>query len=212
VADALQPPAVWGYSAAGAYAYDPALARQHWEACTSTGAFLLPTTINLYVPPVARPYLPDQAGLGQAIQADLAAVGINVTLASPEWQTQWLPDVHGGRADLFLLGWNGLNGDPDSYLCPLFCGAEGAFNTGEGGVPAPPDEELANLLIEGQAETDPDQRAALYAQAHARLYAVVPAVPLAMRQSAWAFHADVVGNVPSPIESVFWGLRVAPAP
>ena len=34
-----------------------------------------------------------------------------------------------GSADLVLLGWTGVNGDPDSFLCPLFCGAEGAFNT-----------------------------------------------------------------------------------
>jgi peptide/nickel transport system substrate-binding protein len=164
----------------------------------------------LYVPPVTRPYLPDPAGLGLAIQSDLAAVGISVTLATPDWQTEWLPDVHGGRADLFLLGWTGVNGDPDSFLCPLFCGAEGAFNTGEAGEPLPPDAELASLLADAQAATDVERRAVLYAQAQARIFETVPAVPLAHRQSAWAYRIDVQGHVPSPIESVFFGLHYVP--
>jgi ABC-type transport system substrate-binding protein len=95
-------------------------------------------------------------------------------------------------------------------LCPLFCGAEGAFNTGEGGVPAPPDEELALLLETAHTVTDPGRRAELYAQAHARIFDSVPAVPLAYRQAAWAYRVDVQGNVPSPIESVFWGLHYVP--
>lgn len=206
-AAAMQPLAVWGYSAPEQRAYDPDEARTRWQACQALGT--VPAEITLYVPPVTRPYLPDPAGVGLAIQSDLAAVGISVTIASPDWQTAWLPDVHAGRADLFLLGWTGVNGDPDSFLCPLFCGAEGAFNTGEGGVPLPPDAELASLLAEAHSVSNPDRRAELYAQAHARIYAMVPAVPLAHRQSAWAFRVNVQGNVPSPIESVFFWLRFA---
>jgi peptide/nickel transport system substrate-binding protein len=209
VAAAMQPPEVWGYSAAGERAYDPAQARQHWEACMASGV-VPPPEIGFYVPPVARPYLPDPAGLGAAIQADLAAVGITVTVISPDWQTTWLPDVHSGRADLFLLGWTGVNGDPDSFLCPLFCGAEPAFNADNLGQPLAPDADLAALLHEAQTVTDPDRRATLYAQVHARVFEVVPAVPLAHRRTAWAYRSDIIGNVPSPIESVFFGLAWAP--
>jgi peptide/nickel transport system substrate-binding protein len=208
-AAAMQPPSVWGYSAAGEHGYDPAAAQARWQACRDSGAFI-PDEMTLYVPPVPRPYLPDPAGVGLAIQSDLAAVGITVTLATPDWQTEWLPDVHSGRADLFLLGWTGVNGDPDSFLCPLFCGAEGAFNTGEAGEPVPPDAELASLLLEAQTVVDPARRVGLYAQAHARIFETVPAVPVAHRQSAWAFRTDVQGNVPSPIESLFFGLRFVP--
>jgi ABC-type transport system substrate-binding protein len=95
-------------------------------------------------------------------------------------------------------------------LCPLFCGAEGAFNTGELGVPAPPDADLAALLTQAHTISDPAERAALYAQALARILTAVPAVPLVYRKTAWAFRADVVGNIPSPVESVFFGLRFAP--
>ena len=209
-ASAMQPESVWGYPAdSGVPGYDPTLAAQKWQACLQTGA-ALPPDATLYVPPIERPYLPQPAALGQAIQADLAAVGISVTVASPDWQAIWLPDVHSGRADLFLLGWSGLNGDPDSFLCPLFCGLEPSFNSDNSGLPLPPDAELAALLLEARAASGPGAREALYQQAHQRFFAALPAVPLAHRQSAWAFGADVRGFVPSPVESLLYDLRLEP--
>ncbi|MGH2521536.1 MAG: ABC transporter substrate-binding protein [Anaerolineales bacterium] len=209
VAQAMQPPAAWGYAPPDrGHVYDPAQARQHWQACLDSGV-TVPLTMTLYVPPVERPYLPEPARLGAAIQADLAAVSITVQIASPDWQTQWLPDVHTGRADLFVLGWVGVNGDPDSFLCPLFCGLEAAFHSDGKGNPLPPDPELAALLLSARSNPDPAQREALYAQAHARISETVPAIPLAHRQAAWAYHATVRGNIPSPIENVFFNLTKA---
>jgi peptide/nickel transport system substrate-binding protein len=209
VALAMQPPAVWGYDASqGEHAYDPVRAGEHWRACQEA-AVPGPAPFTMYVPPLTRPYLPDPSGLGIAVQSDLAAVGITTTIASPEWQT-WLSDVYAGRADLFLLGTVGLNGDPDGFLCPLFCGLEAAFNSGPNAAPLPPDADLAALLNAARTTADPDQREALYVQAHARIFETVPAVPIAHRQSAWAYRADVTGSVPSPIENLFFGLTRAP--
>ncbi|MBL8055377.1 MAG: hypothetical protein JNK29_01700, partial [Anaerolineales bacterium] len=206
-ATALQPPSVWGYAApAASRPPDPAQARALWEACLAQQT--PPEAITLYVPPVPRAYLPDPAGLGAALQADLAAAGISVTVQSPDWATAWLPDVQAGRADLFLLGWAGLNGDPDAYLCPLFCGANAAFNSDPAGLPRPPDEALAGLLREAQGALDPAERLALYAQAQTLIFEQVPALPLTYRSSAWAFRADLTGHVPSPIESVFTELSL----
>jgi peptide/nickel transport system substrate-binding protein len=206
LAQAMQPPAVWGHAPPQeGYDYDLARAQARWQACLAAGA-TLPASVTLYVPPIPRPYLPDPAGLGEALRADLAALGLTVEIAAPDWQTTWLADVHSGRADLFVLGWTGVNGDPDAFLCPLFCGWEGAFATDENGNPVAPDAELATLLQQARTETDPARREALYAQAHERVRSVVPAVPLAHRRSAWALRADVAGYTPSPIESVFWGL------
>ncbi len=202
-AAAMIPPAVWGAPAdPEVIPHDVAQAQSHWQACEESGV-TVPTTITLYVPPIPRPYLPDPAGLGEAVRADLAAAGIVVEIAAPEWETAWLPDVHSGRADLFLLGWSGINGDPDAFLCPLFCGLEGAFNTDGEGQPSPPDAELAELLLRARTSADPAVRASLYAEAQARLRETVPAVPLAHRAEAWAFRTEVGGYTPSPIESLF---------
>jgi len=206
VALAMQPPTVWGYPVSPSdHTYDPAQAKQHWQTCLESKV-KVPEQITFYVPPIERSYLPDPAGLGAAIQADLAAIVITVQIASPDWQTSWLPNVHSGRADLFLLGSVGVNGDPDGFLCPLFCGAEGAFNSDEQGLPLPPDPELAALLASARSTSNSTQREALYAQAHDRIFESVPAVPLAHRKTAWAYRANVRGNIPSPIEDVFFNL------
>jgi peptide/nickel transport system substrate-binding protein len=211
VAQAMQPPAVWGAPSAEMYPYDPAQAQQHWQACVETeGIQSIPESFSLYVPPMERFYLPNPAGLGAAIQADLASVGIRVEIASPDWETLWLPDVHSGRADLFLLGWVGVNGDPDAFLCPLFCGQEAAFNSDEKGKPLPPDPKLAGLLNSARMVTDPAERAELYAQAHAQIFETLPAVPLAHRKTAWAYRHNLKGNIPSPIENLFFNVTVEP--
>jgi peptide/nickel transport system substrate-binding protein len=192
-----------------AFRYDPAEAQRLWQACLDSGVGV-PATMTLHVPPISRSYLPDPASLGAAVQADLATAGIHAQIVAPDWQVQWLPDVQHGRADLFLIGWVGVNGDPDSFLCPLFCGQQAAFNGDGQGNPLPPDEELAGLLQSAQATTDADERARLYEQAHARLWSEMITVPLAHRQTAWAYRANVSGNIPSPMENVFFNLTLGP--
>jgi peptide/nickel transport system substrate-binding protein len=209
VASVMQPPGVWGYAEPESdHAYDVEAARAQWARCKEAAA-VQPEAITLYVPPIPRDYLPQPKEMGEAIQADLAAAGISVTVASPDWQTAWLPEVQSGRADLFLLGWVGVNGDPDSYLCALFCGANAAFNTNNRGLPIPPDDELAQTLRAARLSLDPAAREQLYAQAHARIAETLPALPLAYRQTAWAFRSNLHGTIPSPIEAVFFNLTLA---
>jgi len=205
-ADALQP----GATLTETWTLDVEKARTLWEGCTRPERGAPALNLTLYVPPIPRDYAPDPAGLGAAIQADLAAAGISVTVQSPDWTTQYLPDVQAGRADLFLLGWFAPNGDPDGYLCPLFCGRNAAFNSDNKGLPLPPDEALAQLLLQARATTDPAQRAALYTQAHRRVFETIPALPLAARKTVWAYRNDLGGTTPSPIEAVFFGLRLMP--
>jgi peptide/nickel transport system substrate-binding protein len=210
-ATTLLPPAVRGRgSAEGGWAFDLEQARGYWRRCLDTRS-KLSEPITLYVPPALdRPYLPaDPAALGAAIQSDLASAGISVTVVSPA-RSVWLSDLRTGRADLFLLGSVAVNGDPDSIWCSLFCGDEPAFMSSKQGAPLPPDETLAELLRSARASTDPAERERLYAQAQAQLFETLPALPLAYRQSAWAYRAQVQGNVPSPIEDVFFGLKLGP--
>lgn len=210
VAEVMQPPAVWGYPAApAALNFDPAAAQAHWQACQAAGV-TVPVSVTLYVPPIPRSYLPDPVALGAAVQADLTALGLNVTVVSPDWQTVWLPDVHNGRADLFLLGWTGINGDPDAFLCPLFCGLEAAFNADETGRPIAPDADLAAQLQEARTANTQAERERLYAEVHAQVAAVMPAVPLAYRQTPWAMRLNVEGYTPSPIDSFFGQVFHAP--
>ncbi len=203
----MLPPAVVGHQQPeNELQYDVTEAARLWQTCRDSGV-TVPVSLTLYVPPIPRPYLPDPTAVGAAIQADLAAVSITVNIASPDWQSQWLPAVQGGRADLFLLGWAGVNGDPDNFLCPLFCGVQALFNSDADGAPRPPDPELAQWLAEARATPNPDERTRLYALAQARVWNDMIALPLAHRQSAWAYRAEVQGTTPSPIEATFFNLR-----
>jgi peptide/nickel transport system substrate-binding protein len=210
VAAAMQPASVWGYpEALRGLDFDPGLAREHLQACLDAGLGLAPGA-TLYVPPLERAYLPQPEALGLAIQADLAAVGISVTVTSPAWESTWLPDVYNGRADLFLLGWSGINGDPDSFLCPLFCGLDSRFNSDLRGLPLPADEQLAELLVAARGLSDPASREALYQQAHERFFEALPAIPMAHRQAAMAMRSNLTGYVASPVESLYFNLRLGP--
>jgi ABC-type transport system substrate-binding protein len=209
VAWSMIPPAVWASKLPETdFQHDPAEVARMWQVCLASGV-TLQDQITLYVPPIARNYLPDPAGLGAAIEADLRTAGISVTVASPDWPV-WLTDVRAGRADLFVLGWTGVNGDPDSFLCPLFCGDDASFNSDEQGNPLPPDAQLADLLQSARATADAAQRETLYDRAQARMWSTMIVVPIAHRKTAWAYRANVTGNVPSPIEDVFFNLTFAP--
>lgn len=206
VAETLLPPAVWALDPpAASLAADPVAAASNLRACLAANPAL--PAVRFYVPPVARPYLPDPAGLAGAIQANLAELPLSVEVASPAWPTEWLGEVYSGQAGLFLLGATGANGDPDAYLCPLFCGLEGAFNSDGRGNPLPPDDEVAALLQAARTTADPAQRAELYERAQMLVAAKVLVVPLAHPRPALAFAPGITGYTPSPIDTVFFGLK-----
>lgn len=207
IAESILPPTLMGYlTSTTSINYDPTEAARLWQTC-QVSAVSEPISLTLHVPPIPRDYLPNSTAVGAAIQADLAAISLTVNIASPDWQSQWLPEVQGGRADLFLLGWTSLNGDPDRFLCPLFCGAQALFSSQADGAPLPPDPELAQWLAEARATTNPDERARLYALAQMRVWEEVIVVPLAHRTTAWAYRADVQGTTPSPLETTFFNLH-----
>jgi peptide/nickel transport system substrate-binding protein len=206
LARSILPPGVVGYQQPEPELhYDTMEASRLWQACQDSGV-TVPVSATLYVPPIVRTYLPDPTALGAAIQADLAAISLTTEIASPDWQSQWLPDVQGGHADLFLLGWSGLNGDPDNFLCPLFCGVQALFNSQSDGLPLPPDVELAQWLSDARLTTNASARERLYGLAQARVWQEVIVLPLAHRQGVWAFRAEVIGTTPSPIEATFFQL------
>ena len=71
--------------------------------------------MELWAMPVPRPYMPDGAKVAEAIQKNLADVGITAKIVSYEWAT-YLEKASNGEADAFLLGWTGDNGDADNFI------------------------------------------------------------------------------------------------
>ena len=151
------PPAfAWAYNEdLEPYPHDPDRAR---ELLAEAGAEGVPLTF--YVTEGGSGML-DPLPMGTAIQADLAAVGFDVTIETYEWNT-FLGRVNPGlegRADMAQMAW--MTNDPDTLpFLALRTDAwpdAGGFNSGYYSNP-----EVDALLEAARVETDPDERARLY--------------------------------------------------
>ncbi|MBK7781702.1 MAG: hypothetical protein IPJ58_13225 [Ardenticatenia bacterium] len=200
-ASQMMPPSLWGYNGSVTdYPYDTVKAAAYLKACQAEST--LPAEVTFYVPPIQRFYYPKPKELGELIQANLAAVGINAKIESPDWKTVYIPDVNGGKVDIYLLGWGGDNGDPDNFLCQFFCGGTAQFNSDADGKPLAPNAAIDTLLRAAAAETDQAKRKTLYEDANLTIHDAVLAVPLVHRTPPLVFGADLTGYTASPLQTV----------
>ncbi|NWG15206.1 MAG: ABC transporter substrate-binding protein [Chloroflexi bacterium] len=151
--------------------------------------------VRLYYMPVVRPYNPDGEGIANAMAADLAAVGINAEATSAgDWSTYLSERSNGNLLGLYQLGWTGDNGDPDNFIGYFFhdvdkpLAREGFYQNAE----------VAALLQQARALTDPATRDALYKEAEAIHAAGADRVYIAHGPVPLAFSKRVSGWVPSP--------------
>ena len=175
VASGPTPPAFsWAYNEAlQPYPYDPEKAKALLEEAGHAGA-----SLTFYVTEGGSGML-DPVPMGAAIQADLAKVGLDVTIETYEWNT-FLGEVNPGlegKADMAEMAW--MTNDPDTlpYLA-LRTGAwpdEGGFNSGYYS-----NEKVDELLEAARSSTDQAERARLYKEMQEIVYEDAP----------WAFVAN----------------------
>nr|WP_246028655.1 ABC transporter substrate-binding protein [Maritalea mobilis] len=157
VAAGPTPPAfAWAYNEElDPYPYNPEKAKELLAEAGAEGAEL-----TFYVTEGGSGML-DPVAMGTAIQADLAAVGLNVKIETYEWNT-FLGEVNPGlegKADMAEMAW--MTNDPDTlpYLA-LRTDAwpeNGGFNSGYYS-----NEKVDELLEKARTATSQDERAALY--------------------------------------------------
>jgi len=204
VATQFQPPSLWGFNESiEDYPYDPTLAAEFLQTAISEGVEI-PDPVIFYVMPTPRLYYPQSQQLGELIQAQLAEIGINAEIQSPAWPDPYLADLQedGTKADIFLLGWGGDNGDPDNFLCVFFCGADTQFNNDGAGGGLPADEEIAQMLRDAVAETDFETRKAMYEEINQLIHDRVISVPIQHIEAPTLARANIEGYVPSPVREV----------
>ncbi len=140
----------------------------------------------------ARGYVAQPTEVVTDIQAQLAEVGINVTLDLQE-STTFIDNTAAGNVPMYLLGWGADFPDPTNFMDYHFAGGTESFGT------LFPD--LVEKIKEAGSTVDPDTRAALYAEVNALLVEHIPMVPLAYGGSAMGYRADVAGAHASPLTS-----------
>lgn len=169
VADSPIPPAFdWAYNEdLDPYAYDPARARELIQEAGYDGE-----EIVFYVTEGGSGML-DPVAMGTAIQADLAAVGLNVSIETYEWNT-FLGRVNPGlegKADMAEMAW--MTNDPDTLpfltLRTEAFPESGGFNSGYYSNP-----EVDQLLEQARQSTSQEERAELYREVQEIVYEDAP--------------------------------------
>ncbi|PRO65444.1 ABC transporter substrate-binding protein [Alkalicoccus urumqiensis] len=185
----LIPPDYLGYNdEIEAYEYDPEMAQQ-----MLSDAGYEDLEVELWTMPVARPYMPDPERAAEVMQGNLADIGVTAEIVTMEWAT-YLEQTEAGEQELFMLGWSGVNGDPDYFFGNLIHGD--AIPGGNRNFYSNP--ELDDLLNQAKTSIDEDERADLYMQAQEIIHEDAPMIPLVHSTPILAGSERVSGYVPHP--------------
>lgn len=171
-ATGLLPPEHWAFARLRPPRHDPRRARRLLDRAgyrDPDGPGPLPRFRLLYKTSTQ----PGRRRLAEAIQAQLAAVGIGLDVRTLEWGTLYA-DVRTGNFELCALAWVGI-GDPDFF--------HAAFHSSM----TPPDgynrghyrsRVMDRLTVAGRSTADPAARRRTYARVQRRAAHDLPVVPL----------------------------------
>lgn len=187
------PPGYLGYNdSLEEYTYNPELAKELLAQAGYPNGF----EFDLWTMPVARPYMPDPQRAAEALQADFARVGLKANIVTKEWAV-YLEETQYGYQDVFMLGWSGVNGDPDYFVYNLLHG-----DAIPGGNRTFYDNPEVNALLElAQNVTDVDERDAIYQEALALIHEDSPWIPLVHNRPVLAGSSKVLNYIPHPSTS-----------
>ena len=178
---AIPPSLPGGDTTRPAFDYDPARARQLLAAAGVSSGF-----------PLQLWRTADNETLGrvaQAVQADLAQVGIRVEIVSRDAPSQRAA-ARAGNADMALLDWWADYPDGDNFLYPLFSSA--SFGPG-GNYAFYSDPVTDSLILAARRTQDDAARTALYHTIDARTHQAAPWLYLWFPVDLWAQSPTITG-------------------
>jgi ABC-type transport system substrate-binding protein len=192
VADQFMPSVIFGYTPeVEPFPYDPEMARTLLAEAAAEDGFTLPIETTISYRDVVRSYLPQPGVVAQDLQAQLAEVGINVTIDVQESGT-FLDNADAGLLSLHLLGWGADYPDATNFLDYHFgAGANNQFGDKF--------DEIIQPLLQGAQLADPAERYPYYIEANTAIRDLVPMVPIAHGGSGVAFRAAIAGAHSSPL-------------
>jgi len=177
--------------------YDPEGAQALLESAGFTADN--PATIHFWYPTeVTRPYMPDPAGLHQAVTGMLEAAGFTVVPHNDIWDSPgYLFDAQNGYYDLHFLGWTGDWDDPGNWY-----GIHFGYSQGEPAAQFGCDPEgLEDAINAAEAETDPTARGEAWGEVAGLIHGDVCFVTLVHGDTALAFTPEVQGYEANPTGS-----------
>ncbi|HAK36389.1 MAG TPA: peptide ABC transporter substrate-binding protein SapA [Pantoea sp.] len=189
-AASVLPRASWAYdSEARVTEYDPKKAREMLASLGITDLHL-----RLVVPSASQAWNPSPLKTAELLQADLAQVGVKVSIAPVEGRFQEA-QLMAMNHDLTLTGWATDSNDPDSFFRPLLSCAAIRSQTNYAHWCSPGfDEALQKALLSQQLAG----RIENYHLAQQMLARDLPVLPLASSLRLQAYRHDIKGLVLSP--------------
>lgn len=190
--DAPIAPGIFGYTPVGPYEYDPERARQ----LLAEAGFADGLTVEFWSP-TGR--YPQDIQVAQAIQGQLAAVGVTANITSIDWAAYLVATAQPRESTyvpMALLGWGTVTGDADYGLFALFHSSQ---------APNPNRAFYNNSVVDAlldQARTNPDPslRQQLYADAMELIWNDAPWLFLYSESQVVAVRDEVEGFVIHPTE------------
>jgi len=194
--DAAIAPGIFGYTSVGGYEYNPERARE----LLAEAGFADGLTTTLYSP--SGRYLQD-IQITEAVQSQLAEVGINATIETLEWGAYLeLTRQPAGENEVpvAMLGWGTVTGDADYGLYALFHTSQ---HVPDGSNRSFYSNPVVDDLLD-RARTTPDQtvRQQLYADALAIINEDAPWLFLHSETQLVAVNDRVQGLIIHPTERV----------
>lgn len=185
------PPTMWSYNTAiKDDPYDPEAAK---KLLTDAGVENL--SMKVWAMPVSRPYNPNAQRMAELVQADFAAVGVNVEIVTMEWAEYLEQSSAVDRDGAVLLGWTGDNGDPDNFLGVLLgCDAVGGNNRAQWC-----NEDFEKLIQAARVTADQAERTKLYEEAQVVFKEQGPWATIAHSKVFMPMSTKVSGFVMDPL-------------
>lgn len=191
----MLPPSMWSYNPdVVKYEYDPEKAKKLLTEAGYPKGF----ETDIWAMPVPRPYNPNGRKVAEAMQADLAKVGIKAKIVSYDWGT-YLDKIKMGEHSMCLIGWTGDNGDPDNFLFTLLSAA--AANKPAQNYAFWRDPKFNELIEKAKVTSDAAMRTKLYKEAQEIIAEEVPVLTIAnsivvvpSRDNVNGFKIDPVGK------------------
>lgn len=187
----LESPVIPGAATIPPYPYDPARAKALLAEAGYPNGF----PVDFYV--TTGRYINDKQ-LGEAIQAQLAQVGIKVNLVSPEFGTMTAMLRDGNKIPFFMLGKGSPTGDLD-FTLTLNASTQGTGNYGNYSSDA-----VDKLILEQRATVDPAARKEVLRRILQQAYDDVPWVVLFYENQLFGQRANVQGVDLLPNENVLF--------
>ena len=161
------------------------------EAPVAPPAAAAPLKIELAFRVVDRAYLPSPAKVAQEIQAELAEVGIQVTLKEME-SAAFIDSTAAGNEGFYLLGWNADYPDATNFYDYHFATAE---NKQFGALY----DDMVAEIREAAKLSDPAARQVHYDTINQMLKDDLMMIPVAHGGSSTVFQSNVTGAHSSPL-------------